>query len=235
KATSHLATSELQCLEVATSDLARRRRKHAKRMLKILKGHRYSRFVTKLQQWLDQPHFQASAEWPIALVLPDLLSPLVNRLLLHPGWLTVIAQPLHPTAQVGDLRNTQIEGDLNRYGEVLHDLRKQFKRVRYQTEFFVPFYDAAYAKQTEEFKVLQDLLGELHDSQVQGEFLENTLGRFWPEVLPSVSDRLQQDRSDLWQQWLPLQQKYLNPVFRDQLRALLLHPQSNDTPQPLAS
>ena len=70
---------------------------------------------------------------------------------------------------------------LNQQGSDLHDLRKQIKHVRYQTEFFLDFFSRAYKTQTEEFHTLQDVLGELQDSAVLSQFLAQVLGKHWPQ------------------------------------------------------
>jgi CHAD domain-containing protein len=52
--------------------------------------------------------------------------------------------------------------------EVLHDLRKRCKELRYALEFFAPLYDpAGYAKVVGDLKRLQDCLGEFQDTEVQ--------------------------------------------------------------------
>jgi len=52
--------------------------------------------------------------------------------------------------------------------EVLHDLRKRCKELRYALEFFAPLHDpAGYAKVVGDLKRLQDCLGEFQDTEVQ--------------------------------------------------------------------
>jgi CHAD domain-containing protein len=208
--------------------LQRRRQKQFKRMCSTLEGNRYRQFAEEFQEWLKSPSFKAGAEWPIHLVLPDILLPLINQLLLHPGWLAAIAphqesagpiQQWTPNVEVSD---TQVEIYLAEYGTVLHDLRKQAKRVRYQTEFFRDFYDSAYTEQTQEFRTIQDLLGQLQDSQVLSDFLAQEMGSRWKESIPTLASYMHQQRLEQWQQWQPIQQKYLSPQFRDDLRRLIL-------------
>jgi CHAD domain-containing protein len=232
-ATSTLEKEESKQAEKALQRLNRRRQKQFKQMCATLRGNRYRQFAEEFQTWLKYPNFEIGAEWPIQLVLPDLLMPLINQLLLHPGWLAgdsgcvAIADPIAQGKLDSDGTTPQIEVYLLQYGEVLHDLRKQVKRVRYQTEFFTDFYDAPYQVQTDEFKMLQDLLGQLQDSQVLCDFLEKAVGSHWKDALPSLDRYLQQQQLAQWQQWQPIQQKYLNPEFRQQLRALVLQPRWN--------
>jgi CHAD domain-containing protein len=191
----------------------------------MLKGCRYRQFVEAFQQWLKHPSFQAGSEWPIQQVLPDLLLPLINQLLLHPGWLVAIADPLDRGSPNAEITGEQVERYLAKHGTVLHDLRKQAKRVRYQTEFFNDFYGSDYADQTLEFRAIQDLLGQLHDSQVFNDFLIQEMGSQWKEAIPSLDRYLRKQHLELWQQWQSIQQKYLQTQFRDDLRMLLLRPE----------
>jgi CHAD domain-containing protein len=227
KAESTQDKEESKKVKKVSQQLDRRRQKQLKRMWATLKGNQYRQFVEEFQQWLKHPRFQLGAEWPIQLVLPDLLLPLINRLLLHPGWLAAIATPITPIEQWTpnlEITAVQVEAYLGEYGSMLHDLRKQTKRVRYQTEFFKDFYDSAYLEQTQEFRTIQDLLGKLQDSQVLGSFLDQEIGPHWQETMPSLKNYILQQRLELWRQWQPLQQKYLSPPFRDNLRTLVLRP-----------
>ncbi|WP_404786238.1 CHAD domain-containing protein [Altericista sp. CCNU0014] len=226
-ADSTLDEEELSKVEKTLKRLNRQRQKQFKQMRATLQGNRYRQFVEEFQTWLKYPSFRAGAEWPIQLVLPDLLLPLIDQLLLHPGWLAAIAGPIQQWSSQVAVTDTQVEIYLAEYGPILHDLRKQIKRVRYQTEFFKGFYDSAYTEQTLEFRAIQDLLGQLQDSQVLGDFLEKAAGSDWKKAIPSLERYLQKQRLEQWQQWQPLQQKYLNPEFRQQLRALVLQPRWN--------
>jgi CHAD domain-containing protein len=224
QADTGLSAAESIQFEVVLQRLSQQRQKQCKRMAKLLKGKRYRQFGSELQQWLHQPTFRAGAEWPMRLVLPDLLLPLIHQLLLHPGWLsgTVGAPECRiPHADIIAPLETVYFAE---YGAVLHNLRKQIKRVRYQTEFFTDFYGSDYAAQVLEFKALQDLLGEWQDSQVLSNFLAQTLGQQWPQHLPALSQYFQQQQADLWQQWRPFQQQYLSAPFRSQLRLLIAQP-----------
>jgi CHAD domain-containing protein len=232
-AASALDEAELKQAEKALDRLHRRRQKQFKPMCATLEGNRYRQFTEEFQTWLQYPNFEVGAEWPIQLVLPDLLMPLINQLLLHPGWLAAdsgceaIAEPVAQRPSDSDMTAPEVEAYLLEHGEVLHDLRKQVKRVRYQTEFFTDFYDLPYQAQIEEFKTLQDLLGQLQDSQVLGDFLEKEIGSHWKDAIPSLERYLKQQRLEQLQQWQPFRQKYLNPEFRQQLRALVLQPRWN--------
>jgi CHAD domain-containing protein len=227
---SALDDNESKQVKKVLQRLNRRRQRQFKQMCTALKGDRYHQFVEEFQLWLKHPRFQAGAEWPIQLVLSDLLLPLINGLLLHPGWLAAIAphqksaRSIQQWSPNSEIAGDQVEIYLAEYGTVLHDLRKQAKRVRYQTEFFKDFYGSDYVEQTFEFRTIQDLLGQLQNSQVLSDFLVKEMGLQWKEAIPSLNRYMLNQRLELWQIWQPIQQKYLGSKFRNDLRMLILQP-----------
>ena len=95
---------------------------------KTIHGDSYRQLCRSLRDWLEQPTYRVAAHLTIQQVLPDLLLPLLSQLFLHPGWLMGSAilesQTIDPSSpSLAQLRH---------HSEVLHDLRKQIKRVRYQ-------------------------------------------------------------------------------------------------------
>jgi hypothetical protein len=144
------------------------------------------------------------APMPIIPLLPDLLSPLLADLLLHPGWLIPAS------------------GSSTAAGEILHDLRKVCKHVRYQAEFFVPFYSQPFQTWIREIKLLQDNLGKLQDSYV----LQDLLKEYLPKraEMPALQATIQQTRSEALADWDMIRQQYLDPEFRSHLHQLLLEP-----------
>lgn len=213
----------------------KQRKKRRKQLRKVLKGKQYRTFEQGFQDWLEQPKYTPVAELPLAQVLPDLLLPLISDLLLHPGWLvatsTTKRNGLQPMKRLSQAKIHQV---LEQDSADLHDLRKQMKRVRYQTEFFTEFYDDSYQAQTDEFRLIQDLLGQLQDGAVLSEFLAQELDSDWKKQLPDLHQQLQQEQINIWQQWQPIQAKYLTADFRQQLRHLVLTPVALATASPAA-
>ncbi|NJL22178.1 MAG: CHAD domain-containing protein [Leptolyngbyaceae cyanobacterium SM1_3_5] len=121
----------------------------------------------------------AIAALPIHSAVPDLLLPLISDLLLHPAWLV--------GAELGtDSLDEAIATTLRNHSEPLHDLRKQIKRVRYQTEFFTQFYGGDFAQQVADFQSIQEVLGEIQDYSILKDFMGDfctqigtNLYRFW--------------------------------------------------------
>ena len=122
----------------------------------MLKGDRYTHLKQSLSDWVDQPIYKPIGALLVIQVLPDLLLPLICQIFLHPGWL------VGTTIQAGNVmlmdNSTALNQQWSQFGDLLHDLRKQMKGVRYQAEFFSGFYDADYLQTIEEFKTIQDMV-----------------------------------------------------------------------------
>lgn len=166
---------------------------------------RYQELKAAYENWLEQPEYTDLAQLPLPLVLPDLLSPLLSELLLHPGWLV-------PAPDSGEAAS-----------ETLHDLRKAFKHVRYQAEFFAACYPAAFHDWLEEVKTWQANLGTVQDCQVLQDLLKEHLPR--SSHLPQLQAAINQTQDTALADWEPTRQKYLSPDFRHQLRQQLLSPE----------
>ncbi|MGB8701917.1 MAG: CHAD domain-containing protein [Thermosynechococcaceae cyanobacterium] len=195
-----LNPKEQKQLRTVTERLAQTRQKQFRRMVRMLNGKRYRRAIAQFQAWLDHPQLKAGAHWPFALVLPDLLMPVLHQWFKHPGWLV----------QAPDV--------------VLHDLRKLTKALRYQNEFLAPFYGTALTDDIEDFKTIQDTLGELQDIAVFRRFLTQELGSDWATDLPWLQLDLDQQQNDGWYHWQIFQHKYLSASARTQLRNRMANP-----------
>jgi CHAD domain-containing protein len=218
-----LAKAEQRALRFVLKKLENRRKKRFRQVEKLLNGSKYEQFKQSVQAWLEQPNYGAIALFSIQQALPDLLLPLLSRLLLHPGWLVGLDSSLAETnnaAASSDLINQW----LDTHGIPLHDLRKQIKRTRYQAEFFTEFYGDDYQAWVNELQQAQELLGQLQDCWVLSEFLATELGEQWKQSCPMLAQHLHQERADAWRMWQPMQQRYLSQTERDRLRQIIVHP-----------
>lgn len=182
-----------------------KQRRHAFSVVeRTISRSRYQDLKTSYQHWLENPEYTSLATLSIVPLLPDLLSPLLADLLLHPGWLIPAS------------------GSSNAGGEILHDLRKACKHVRYQAEFFVPFYSQPFQDWIQEIKSLQDNLGKLQDSYV----LQDLLKEYLPKraEMPALQATIHQTRSEALADWDTVRQQYLDPAFRSYLHQMLLEP-----------
>ncbi|WP_313890554.1 CHAD domain-containing protein [Planktothricoides raciborskii] len=217
---------ERATLEAALTTLAKHRSTIFKKIKKTLKSDRYFHFKESLNQWLKEPTYKPLAVMDIYDVLPDLLLPEVNRFFLQAGWM------VGATVTPGDggfhieLDQEKVEQALTAEGRNLHNLRKQAKRVRYQMSLFTEFYDPDYQAYLADMKMIQDILGYIQDTEVLGATLTNVLGEKFDLVLPNLAAQLAATRYQLWQDWAPLRDRYLQPETRQGFRLTLLHPNS---------
>lgn len=220
-----LPKAEQKQLHKVIRALKKRRRQDFAEMEQLFESELYQKFLRSYHGWLEEPEFGAIAPVAAVRVVPDVLLPLVSHLFLHPGWL--VGARLNRGVPEVDLAMDAdtIHQVLADQGEVVHDLRKQIKRVRYQTEFFTDFYDASYEAQIRDFKHAQDALGHLQDGAVLQALLSETLGKSWTKALPSLAQEFQAEQVRLWQAWLPLQERFLDVETQDQLRETILRPQ----------
>jgi len=195
---------EEDLLHEALQVLYKQRRQAFSVVERTIARSRYQDLKTSYQHWLENPEYTPLATLPIVPLLPDLLSPLLADLLLHPGWLI----PASGSSSAG--------------GEILHDLRKACKHVRYQAEFFVPFYSQPFQDWIQEIKLLQDNLGKLQDSYV----LQDLLKEYLPKraEMPALQATIHQTRSEALADWDTVRQQYLDPAFRSYLHQMLLEP-----------
>jgi CHAD domain-containing protein len=219
-----LSKAEHAKFDQVLQHLQQTRKQSFQHLHKTLHGDRYQKLKQALQAWVDEPAYTLIGDLSVQEVLSDLLLPLICQLFLHPGWLvgaTIQAGKVTPMPlENSEVLNQQFE----EFGDVLHGLRKQMKGVRYQSEFFLDFYEAPYLQCIEEFKTIQDILGQLQDRVVLRQFIESTLNADFAEVLPTLNQVMQQDQKAFWQSWQPLQQRFLSCDFRHSLRFLITTP-----------
>ena len=217
---SNLPEAEQKTLKQVLKELQHQRSHDFSKLKKTLKSDEYEAFKRNTKDWLALPQYAAIAQLPTLDVLPDILLPLISNILLHPAWL------LGVTFESGEKAFTPITPDFIReqlkHGELLHDLRKQMKRVRYQTELFTDFYDDAYKAQVDEFRRIQEVLGNIQDGVILQNFLDKQLDGSIEKLCPIFSKKLAQKRTIAWRDWRSLQEKYLKPDFRVQLRQCVL-------------
>ncbi|MFK8183776.1 MAG: CHAD domain-containing protein [Phormidesmis sp.] len=205
---------EKKTIRALLKAIKKRRKKKLATLTEALQGDRYKKLINQFKRWRKQPTFTALAQAKAAEAAAlKIVEPIAN-LLQHPAWLMA-------SRKVGDrgggthfvpvssLTLEQLNQQLAQNGEQLHDLRKQIKNVRYQSEFFRGLYGIAYASQVREFRTLQKILGGLQDQIVVSQFLADEIGADWADKLPTIAAKFQSSRLALWQQWQPYQKKYL--------------------------
>jgi CHAD domain-containing protein len=220
-----LPKSEQKVINTALDYLAKKRIEAFKLVKRTLAGKsNYSPMKQSFQDWFKEPKYQITAQLPILDVLPDLLLPEVSEFLLHPGWVVGIEREENKIRPKANLDHQGVEAQLSKQGEMLHDLRKQAKRVRYQMELFTDFYGVTYAAYCQDVKKIQEVLGDIQDSMILSDFLTEALQIEIAKLPATLSKELTETRYQAWQEWQGLQARYLNAQVRQGFHRELLKP-----------
>ncbi|MBD2667160.1 CHAD domain containing protein [Richelia sinica FACHB-800] len=220
----HLPPKEQALLKSVFSALAQQREIEVHHVKKLLKDETYKTFKKSCQEWLDQPIYHPLAALPIQEVLPDLLLPEISKFFLHPGWLIGTQFIEEKYIQTIDWTPEELDQKLIHQGEVLHNLRKQAKRVRYQMELFTNLYGEEFASQVGEVKNIQTVLGDLQDSVVLHECLKSILKSEINTEMRGMTTLLSAQNYQIWQQWQLIQAHYLKPEVRHNFHYTILQP-----------
>jgi len=219
-----LPNSEQKIAKKVLATLVKRRHRVLVQVQKTLRDKSYQEMKLAFKDWLQTPTYGIFADFPIAEILPDLLLPFVSQFFLHPAWLMGVTGSDGQKQVSQDMSLENVVELLSLQGSELHSLRKQAKRVRYQMELFTDFYEPSYQDYVKEIKSIQRILGQIQDSFVLAEFLSDCLKLEIKQKLPTLVEQLSSDRYQLWQEWRSLQERYLLPQTRQDLRLLLVHP-----------
>lgn len=205
--------TDLRTFDQIQQSLDKNRQKAFQRVARLLRGKSFLRWHQAWTEWIDQPTFRGLSTIPVQMALPDLFTPGLAHFLLHPAW--QISPGLLSAAEA----------------ELLHDLRKRCKQVRYQAEFFAEFYPPAYLDWIGQLKTLQDCLGQVQDTVVLKDWLGcgyRESGLCKGQALDTSFMLLQQlvngDNQTALQEWDHLRQSYLTADFRYELYQLILQP-----------
>ncbi|GAC1468346.1 MAG: CHAD domain-containing protein [Chamaesiphon sp.] len=217
-----LPKPEQKSLEMVLNGLSKERKHALEQVQSTLEHQGYQNLKQSLKKWLKEPEYKELTQLPICEVLPDLLIPSVSQLLLHPAWLVGVQVKKGVINVMDDRDRNRVEELLAQRKLVLHSLRKQIKRSRYQLEFFTEFYELNYAAYAEDLKEIQKILGQIQDNFVLAEFLKDAKKSKINSQLPTLVDQLAQSSYQAWMEWQPLQQKYLNPETRQALHREVL-------------
>ncbi|BDI20447.1 CHAD domain-containing protein [Nostoc cf. commune SO-36] len=222
----NLPRKEQESLQTAFTALAKQREDVLSSVQKTLKDESYKSLKDSLDKWLEKPSYQPLASVTIQQVLPDLLLPELSNFLLHPGWLVGTQFVDSEITIQKNWEPEKIEQKLAREGTILHSLRKEAKRIRYQMELFTDLYGESYAAYITEVKDIQEILGVMQDSAVLTDWLTDVLKSEIQTELPTLANLLTENRYNSWQQWQPLQERYLKTETRHSFHLTILHPLS---------
>jgi CHAD domain-containing protein len=203
-----LPKSEKKYLKQALIFLQHQRKFALKNVKKLLKSEIYKKFKKTYFSWLENPSFQEIAHLSIYPILPDLLFPQLSNFLLHPGWLLGVKINQGNIKFPEEMDVKTVENILSNEGKILHDLRKEAKRSRYNMELFNGFYGKEYQQYVGKVKYLQEVLGDIQDCYVLSEFLSGIFDFDLLDKMPVLSNIFSETRYLKWQQWTTLQQYF---------------------------
>lgn len=215
---SYLPSSEQSFLEQILKEISKRRVKAFNKVKSILNSDDYINLKESLKQWLEKPNYQTIANIKIEYILPDLLLPNISKLLLDKGWLVGVELTEGDYKIKENFTVEEVEFILNTEGEYLHELRKEAKKTRYQMELFTDFYGEDYQLYLKDIKEIQTILGDIQDSVVLNDVLQDILGKNFTTKMPIFLQLLKDNRYKKWQDWLNLQTLFLNNDYRQKLR-----------------
>lgn len=221
-----LPKPEKTALTPVFKSLQKKRKKRFRQVKGTLKSDRYRAIKVSLRRWIAQPRCNATAAQAIDAVLPDLTLPMVSHLWLHPGWFIDTEYANGQFSPNARLEPDAIDAAVIGHSDVLHSLRKQVKRVRYQLRAVSRFYGDRLSVELTRLAELQEILGHLQDSLVMADFLHQAFAD-WETQLPTLESRLLLNRRRAWQAWQALQRYYLDPLHRDAIRQQLMQPEAD--------
>jgi CHAD domain-containing protein len=224
-----LPEAEVKTLEQSLTVLAKRRKKAFKEVEKTLHGTEYLKLKQAFQDWLEQPSYQIIGQISIHTVLPDLLLPQASRLLLHPGWLVGVNMEAGEVQIPRERELETVENLLQNQGLIIHDLRKETKRSRYNMELFTQFYEQTYQEYVKDIRAIQTVLGDIQDCFVLAEFLTDVFGSEIEKTMPTLGEQFRETRYQKWREWEILQNKFITQTTRQELHLTILTPTLNPT------
>lgn len=220
----NLPENEQKCLKQALSTLKKQRKKAFRKVKNTLNSQQYSELKQGFRDWLNKPTYHDISQVSIHTVLAHLLLPEVSQLMLHPGWVTGVNFEQGKINFSKSLSKEVVESLIKKQELELHNLRKAAKRTRYNMELFTQFYGKVYDTYLKDIKRIQSILGDIQDSFVLVEFLNEAFDNNIFDKMPTFTKTLQENRYDKWQEWEKLQQKFLNNQTRKDFHITILQP-----------
>ena len=220
----NLPKDEQKQLQQGLSRLERERNKSFRKVKETLNSQNYFDLKQAFNEWLKHPQYHDIAEVSIEIILADILLPEVSQLILHSGWVIGVKFKSGKSNFTDNLSKKAVEFLLDQQGLILHDLRKAAKRTRYNMELFTQFYGDTYQSYVKDIKKIQSILGDIQDSFVLVEYLDQIVDDNILSDMPTFGKILQDSRYKKWQEWEKLQRKFLNHQTRKNLHLTILEP-----------
>lgn len=214
---------EHKFIQKIIADISKPSSQDTKEIKLILSTKNYQKLKKSLIKWLEEPHFKAIANIKIKSLLPFLLLPQISCFCLQSGWL--VGTKINENQDLiikENLTDEEINLLIYEQGKILHTLRKQAKKTRYQLELFIDFYPEEYKQYLHLVEQVQEVLGNIQDNICLENHLTQKLGKKWLIKLPTLHYLMMKDQSIKWREWQKLQEKFLDNNYRNQLTSLII-------------
>lgn len=218
----YLPASEQKYLAQAIQVITKKRKKAFKQVQSILESKSYQHFKQGLKEWLEKPEYTTIAATKIDLILPDLLLPQISKFLLHPGWLVGVNLAAEKIDFNPNLTLEEVQSLLKIEEKLLHSLRKEAKKTRYNMALFTQFYGEQYANYLQKIKDIQEVLGVIQDCFVLSLFFTQVFNTNLEKKLPNLVQQFNQKRYQKWQEWQSLQQPFLDLTTRREFQKTII-------------
>eukprot|EP00270_Netrium_digitus_P007241 TRINITY_DN210_c0_g1_i7.p1 TRINITY_DN210_c0_g1~~TRINITY_DN210_c0_g1_i7.p1 ORF type:complete len:531 (-),score=140.74 TRINITY_DN210_c0_g1_i7:263-1759(-) len=181
-----ISPEEAAIFAASRREIAKLRAVLKKKAMKTLEKKTTQRLLSSLDEWVRNPEFSRSAK-PVVKeksrqLVPSLLMPHASEMLVHQGWqIESIFKESKPPKSMGAVdqegegkTSVVVVGVKTKTAEVMHDLRKHMRELRYRMELMSQPYEGRpqFLRSVERVKTLQGMLGELQDMQVLSAYLE---------------------------------------------------------------
>jgi CHAD domain-containing protein len=208
--------SEQVYLNEIRSTITKRRRKAIAKVQSMFAAEDYQYLKLSINNWLNNAQYMPIVRVPISEVLPYLILPVVGKLFLNSGWWIDLDLTLNKEPELA------LADFLMANGSALHDLRKQVKATRYLMELFPDRYSLRYNEYLHDLKEIHQLLGDIQDSIVFGDFIQRILGKRAHLKLPTVYKQIAHHNYLTWQKWQPICNKYQQSATKQAFQLLLI-------------
>ena len=128
---------------------------------RVLRRRRTKRMLRSFARWERRPRFRVTPDDVIGTLLPVRLQERTDSFSAHPGWDLKIRRDAE-----GRLEDAEKALDRDGLHDVLHQLRRRAKRLRYELEIAGPLLGRDESPALDYLRQVQDALGELQDLRV---------------------------------------------------------------------
>ena len=112
----------------------------------------------------------------------------------------------------------EVDSLLLYHEEIIHNLRKEAKKTRYQMELLTNCYGQSYDDFLQLVVQAQEILGNIQDNTVLIGTIKKIIGKNWRKKLPSLNNLIINNQRQQWMNWQKIQR-----IFLLEMKTLNLH------------